>query len=226
MLIHLWSLFTPKDSGASARHLLARSSWEKQRWSEFPVADSDLPRLFTEGKKRLPFIRDLFDAGVTKADPEDIVVYSNSDIAFCDLAVPRIALALQVNDAGYSFRRDLAPRTTLPTEDEIEQGIEYCGTDVFFFRVHWWTSYRDRLPDLLIAREAWDACLRVLIESTNSEKPLSLPNLCWHVRHSGDGHWESPNNRYTLPGQSHNLNLAKRFLISFGLNPASFGIRQ
>lgn len=225
MLIHLWSLFTPKDPGAAARHLLARSSWEKQLWSELPIADSELPRLFTEGNKRLPFIRDLFDAATVEADLQDIVVYSNSDIGFCDMAAFRIAFALQANDAGYSFRRDIAPRTTLPTDEEVASGSEYCGTDVFFFRVHWWKSCRDRFPDLLIAREAWDACLRVLMEATNHEKPLSLPDLCWHVRHSGNGHWEAPQNRYTLPGQIHNLEHAKAFLKRQGLNPATFGIR-
>ena len=77
---------------------------------------------------------------------------------------------------------------------------------------------------MILAREAWDACLRILVEQTCPNKPLSVSNLCWHVRHGGDNHWENPRNRYTVAGQKYNLALAKKFILSRGLKPQHFGV--
>lgn len=77
---------------------------------------------------------------------------------------------------------------------------------------------------MLLGREAWDACLLVLVERTNPNKPLSVPNLCWHERHGGAAYWENPVNRYRLPGQKYNLRLASAWLPTHGQKPSHFGI--
>ena len=225
MIRHVISHYEPHDPVVRHRQMLAQSSWADQPWQEIRITDDALPRLFSERMKRLPFIRDLFDLASADCPPEAILLFSNADIGFCSNAAFRVVLALQANDAGYAFRRDLPPRQTLPTDEEISEGKEYAGTDVFFFRVGWWTQWRERFPDMLIGREAWDACLRVLIEDTNRNKPLAISDLVWHVRHGGNEYWETPATRYTLPGQLHNLRLARTFLRTCNRNPANFGIR-
>lgn len=136
----------------------------------------------------------------------------------------RIVAALQMNDAGYAFRKDAYYRITKPpTVHEIEEGTDYAGADLFFFRVRWWTRWRKSFPDMLLGREAWDCVMRHLIEETNENKPLALVNVCLHERHNNG--WENPSIRYSLPGQIHNLSLAKAFLKQRGINPASFGIQ-
>lgn len=221
-IIHLWSLFSPTDPDAQRRHALAQSTWASQPWRELPVDDATLPRLFDENGRKLPFVRDLFDRAADGGPSTGIVIFTNADIGVVWDAAFRIALALQVNGAGYSFRRDFGRLSAVPSD--ITQGADYPGTDLFFFRVGWWQKHRAQMPDMLLAREAWDACLRVLIEKTCPNKPLALPNICWHERHGGNGHWEGAANRYSLPGQLHNLKLAKAALTGWGYNPASFGI--
>lgn len=224
-ILHLWSLYTPAEEQDRLRHARAQATWEKLPWLAVPVAEFALPRRFECSGKKLPFIRDLFDHACDSEDDEAIIVFSNADIGFATDACLRIALALQPNDAGYAARRDFAGLVTAPTDDQIGTGADYPGTDVFFFRAVWWRTCRGDFPDMVLGREAWDACLRVLIEATNDAKPLSLSNLCWHERHGGQAYWEDPRYRYIIPGQRHNLALARSFMVRAGKNPAEFGIR-
>ncbi len=136
----------------------------------------------------------------------------------------RIVAEMQRNDAGYGFRKDAYYRIIKPpTQQEIEQGTDYAGADLFFFRCRWWKKWRKECPDLLLAREAWDCIMRHLIEETNPNKPLALVNVCLHERHANG--WENPSIRYALAGQIHNLTMAKAFLKQRGINAANFGIR-
>ena len=224
MICHIWSAYQPSDPDSIRRHLLAQATWERQPWTERPILDSELPRMFDENGKKIPFIGDLFDYGAAGTTAEDILVFSNSDIGFATNAALRITFALQANDAGYAFRRDAHHRVLCaPTDSEIGTWNDYPGNDVFFFRQRWWRQHRTIFPDMLLAREAWDACMRVLVEATNPHKPLSLPNLVWHERHPNG--WENAAVRYAIPGQLHNLSLARVFLAKMGHNPAAFGIR-
>lgn len=208
------------------RHAVAQSSWRQGGWRVFPIADESLPRMFNEGQRRFPFIVDLFDAASLMRPDDEIVVFVNSDIGLTSDAAFKIAVALGRNPATYCFRRDAGHRVMEPPkDDEILLWTGYCGTDLFAFRCGWWRENRKRFPEMILGREGWDACLRVLVEATCPNKPVAVENICWHERHGGNGHWESGANRYTLPGQKQNLKLAKLFLQRFGHRPEAFGIR-
>jgi len=223
-VIHCWSRWNPTEPEAKRRGAVAQRSWLNQPWQELPIDDSSLPRLFDEGKRQLPFLRDLFDYAAIRRSNGDIIVFSNSDLCMAPDACVRIVAALQSNDAGYAFRKDAYYRLNKPpTIEEIYQGTDYAGADLFFFRSGWWSKYRKLYPDMLLAREAWDCVMRHLIEETNSNKPLALENICLHERHNNG--WENPSIRYALKGQIHNLNLAKAFMRQRGINPGNFGIR-
>lgn len=227
VIIHAFSDYKINDEETQRRHSVARSTWPWQGWKERPIADKELPRLFPENTKRLPYIRDLMDLATEGCDEGDIVVFSNADIGFASDASWQIALALQANAAGYAFRRDFKRLDAPPSNEDIAKGASYAGTDVFFFRAGWWANVGQlHFPDLLLGREAWDACFRVLIEDTNPNKPLAVENLCWHERHGGIAYWEDPTNRYRLPGQRYNLKLAISWLREVGRNPSHFGIPQ
>jgi hypothetical protein len=226
MIVHLWNRYPLPDEETRRRHSVAQASWSKQLWIELPVSNGDLSRHMIDGGRRLPYVKDLFDASAKAQDEADIAVFSNTDIGFCSDAAMRIAFYMQSNDAGYANRRDFPKLLVPPVDVEIGLGTDYSGTDVFFFRVSWWLAVRDHFPDMLLGREAWDACMRVLVEETNSNKPLTFSNLCWHERHGGAAYWEDSKNRYTLPGQIYNLRLAKVFIVGMGQNPAKYGIRN
>lgn len=226
MLYHVWSRYTPTDAETTRRMALAAASWAKLRWVDRGLTDAELPRVFVEGPRRFPYVRDLFDTGARGLALDDIIIFTNADIGMASQSDVRIALMLQRNEAGYGNRRDFGHRLTeLPTEAQIAGAASYCGTDLFFFRVRWWNAFRHEWPDMVLGREAWDACLRVLMEATCDNKPLSMDGLCWHERHGGTAYWEHPQNRYTLPGQRHNLDLAKKFVRRYGHSPVEFGIR-
>lgn len=225
MIVHVHSAYTPKDDETRRRQAVAQASWPATGWQERPITDPSLPRLFREKGVPIPYIRDLFDAGTYGLGDSDIVVFTNADIGVASNARFRIAEALQFNDATYAFRRDFYHRVESPIADaDIGTGRHYPGSDLFAFRAGWWRAWRNDYPDLLLAREAWDACLRILIEQTNPNKPVSLPDLIWHERHNNG--WEGAGLRYTLPGQVYNLRLAYLWITLRKLNPAAFGIRS
>ena len=226
-IVHAWSLYAPPDADGRRRHAIAQSTWGKQPWIEMPISDGQLPRLFNENGHNFPFIRDLFDAACLGRKADDIIIYTNADIGMVSNACIRIAIQLNLAEAGYAFRRDLHIKVThVPPDQDILQWHHYPGSDVFFFRVRWWKKHGSQMPDMIPAREAWDPCLRILIDDTNDHPQMALPNLCWHERHGKpSGYWEDPNNRYTLPGQIHNLRLAKSFMLKQGRNPSQFGVR-
>lgn len=225
MMIHAYSAYTPKDSEGARRHRVAQESWAGMGWQELPISDMDLPRRFYERGTHLPYIRDLFDYAVTNRDDSDIVVFTNSDIGVASDARFSIAEAHQFNDATYAFRRDFNHKVEKPIPDvDIGRGVHYPGSDLFAFRAGWWRYWRNDYPDLILAREAWDACMRVLVEQTNKNKPISIPNIIWHERHPNG--WEAGTLRYSLPGQLYNLRLASAWLVLRGYNPAEFGIRK
>lgn len=227
-IVHSWSKYELKEADAIRRHSMAQYSWITQPWIDAGIEDRMLPRLFDERGRKFPFLKDIFDYACTDGDDDDIVVYTNADIGVVSNCCFRIAIALQEIAAGYSFRRDLHKHiVALPADDDILQWHQYCGTDMFFFRIGWWKECRKEMPDMIPAREAWDPVLRVLMTDTQPGMQLAINNLCWHERHGGNNgaYWEDPKNRYTLPGQRYNLSLARVFLANRGRNPASFGIR-
>jgi len=223
VLLHLYSNFVPPDGESQRRIRVAQLSWVRQPWQELPIQDSDLPRLFVEGTKKLPYIKDLINFGANKTADDSILILTNNDTGVRGDCCLQISAALQNNDAGYCFRKDFYHRMEKPiADDEVHKGMEYPGSDMFFFRVGWWRTYGQCYPDMLLAREAWDCTLRVLIEETNPNKPLSISNLIYHERHANG--WEDHSIRYRLPGQLYNIGLAISFLKARQLNPQQFGL--
>ena len=89
----------------------------------------------------------------------------------------------------------------------------------------WWRIHREKMPDMLIAREAWDAVFAVLAEewadgvaldkTSNSElwhtSKAHTANVCWHKDHFSPWQMDrmEPKNRY-------NRDLARAFFAERG----------
>lgn len=222
-MFHIFSQYVPRSPDDLRRHFLAQSTWLKQLWTEIPIKDLDLQHPFVENGRVLPCVVDLFDIGCRNLGSRDIVVFSNSDIGMVEFAYIGIAVALQSVEAGWGNRKDFSGLLAVPTMEEVQNAPSNSGTDAFFFRVNWWREHRILYPDMVIAREAWDPCMRELMRMTHGNEDIEIPNLCWHENHDGTNHWAK--NRYTFPGQLNNLKNAKLFLTSIGKNPANYGIR-
>lgn len=202
---------------------MAHETWKHQRWLELPIDDSKLPRLFREKNKSIPYIKDLFDVACQDQPEQDIVVYTNSDICVRRDCCARIAGFLQSADACWAYRRDFHHDFLQPIPDEdIQKGHDYPGSDLYAFRVWWWLTHRKHMPDMLVGRELWDPCLRLIIERTNPGKNVIIPDLIYHQRHTS--YWERPENRYQLSGQIYNLKTGSQWLRKNGVNPAIHGV--
>lgn len=224
MTYHFYSEFEPKDAAAKHRQTVAKMSWSIQPWTELPIRDQDLPRLWHEEGRSYPYLLDLFDAAVSKKDDADILIFTNSDIGVVTKATFYIALALQDTDACYCYRRDFNHDYSEPIPDDVvPRGDDYVGSDLYAFRTFWWRKVRGDFPDMLLGHELGDAILRRLIDSTNFGKPTMLRNLIYHRRHAS--WWEKAENRYRLNGQIHNLTQGANWLRQKGVNPSVHGVK-
>lgn len=223
-IYHFYSDYEPSDQTTKARQKVARMTWSTQLWTEIPIKDEALPRIWDEEGRRYPYVLDLFDSACVGKHPEDCMVYTNADICvFSNCALVCVS-ALQETDAFYSYRIDLNNPFHVPVPDDVVlRGTGYAGSDLYGFRVRWWQQNRKDFPDMLIGQEAWDPVLRCLMNISNPGKQTNLPNTHYHQRHGS--WWEDPNNRHRLKGQKHNLKLAFNWLKAHGVNPASHGIQ-
>lgn len=223
MIYHVYTDYEPGDLETQRRHAVARETWKRQPWQERPVRDDQAGRLWNERGRKFPFVKDVFNVGCDGLRDDDIVVYTNADNMVRSDCCAVIVEALQNVDACYCYRRDFHHRVLSPIPDaDYEKGLDYAGSDLKAFRVDWWRRFRDEMPDMLMATEAWDAVMRTLIDEVNDPAVTRLHNLICHERHAS--YWENPAWRYKLKGQLHNLGLAKAFFMERGINPKQFGI--
>lgn len=223
-MIHFYPKYFPKNPDVIRCNDLAAQSWTRLRWKDVPILDADLPRMFREDGKPMPYMKDVFDLGSWQANIGEICVYSNTDIQVRSDADFIIANHLQDTDAAYCFRRDFPKPIAGVIPDHLyASGHDYAGSDLYAFRASWWRQHRDKMPDLILGYESWDAILRCIIEMTNPGKPVRLYDLIAHEK-DGRSWWETPQNRYTLKGQKHCLTLSYRWLLQNGYNPSKFGI--
>lgn len=224
MIHHAYSRYQPSDADTIRRTAVAQSSWRAQPWIDCGVDDDLLPRAWIESGRRLPYLRDVIDIACREKSESDIVIFTNADIGVVSSCCAAIVVTLQSADACYAFRRDFKRLDQPPPDATVASGSDYPGSDLKAFRVGWWIRHGSSLPDMILAAEGWDAVFRVLIESTNRNTQVSVPNIIWHERHAS--RWEQPRHRYTLGMQLHNLRLAWSWLAARGLHPASFGLKR
>lgn len=222
---HCYSDYIPQDPNTRRRVILAQRSWRAQPWADIPVSDSSLPRMFEDGPRKIPFIKDLFNKAVSTLTPDDILVFTNADIHMRSDACVMIQRKLKAMDACYCFRRDFHHTLKEPLSDsDYLKGIPYAGSDLYAFRVKWWMENSKHFPDMLCGAEAWDAVLRVLIERTHQGRNPMLTDIIAHERHGS--FWENPANRYSVPSQKHNLKLAWAWFSAQGIDPNKYGVRN
>jgi hypothetical protein len=223
-LVHVYSDYDEMSQDTRRRVEVARRTWTTQyrrgRWTNFPVRNDDLPRLFEDTGRKLPFVKDLLDLGCKQGDA---VVLTNTDTCFSESATMRIADQLRHTQACYSFRVDFQRLTRPLRDDELRGGVKYPGSDLFVVKSDWWRQNRDKMPDMVLGSEAWDLVMRLLIDESHPGFVCRFDDVIYHERHPSV--WEDVKNRATLPSQKHNIALAKQFLVARGVDPRKHGIR-
>jgi ADP-heptose:LPS heptosyltransferase len=186
---HATPCHTPDDQREVERHRRAWQTWPKshkhQAWLKLELK----PERSVAGK---PFLRDIFDQAAAMCGDDDVIVYSNSDVAFCSDTATKIAQTLAAQDCLYSFRRDfMAPVPTMRIRDAVETGIPYDGCDLFCCTKAWWLGHRDQVPDFIVGDVEWDRVLRRIMEAF--EPKARFDGLIYHECHPSSTNTASHN---------------------------------
>lgn len=201
---------TQTDAEAIRRREFAHRT--RPEWCRPPIPPQALPRLFDDGSRTLPFVKDVVNTKLSWTPDADVIVLTNSDICFAPTFQRRLHAIMDMGiECCYAHRQEFTKLEKPLTDEEVAQGTQYPGIDLFAFRKNWWLDHESELPDMVMGAEAWDLCLRELMHrhSVHAGVP-SLPNAIYHEAH--DSTWCRPENIGTLPSQLHNLALAREFL--------------
>jgi hypothetical protein len=209
--IHIINSFAAKDPETARRHRVSSTSWRflyENGVIPCHLGEVDLPRNSSAigDDKNLPYIHDLIDIGISKHNPE-VIILSNADICFASISAKRIADTVAQCDACYSYRRNFTRLDNLISDSEIQNGEqEIYGVDMFAFKVDWWIKVSRFFPDMLLGRERWDMLFYNLVLITCPPSAL-VPNIIYHETH--DAFWKQNANRFSNPGQFHNLTVSR-----------------
>lgn len=212
----------PGKGETARRNGLAAQTWQttyaKGGWLPMPVADNQLPRLWTKDTgKKFAYFKDVIDFACGHCEPDDRIVFTNTDSCFSE----NIAMTIGNHKVAYFPRRDF-PRLDKPlTDAQIKKGHDYCGTDMFVFTPEWWRKIRHDMPDLIIGAEGWDCLLRQLMIENGGKKVM---NAIYHERH--DSYWEVSQNRHAVPSQLHCVKLCYDWLTKRGIKPEDHGFKN
>lgn len=178
----------------------------------FPASKDRLHRALHDFgiSTKCQYLRDVMDYACWHSAPEDILVYSNLDIAFTLDLPSRLRCAInQSGGVAVVWRRtmDFNPHQFRTT---AKQGVIDGGVDMIAVTPHWWQSHRDGIPDVLVGAQHWDWVFRSYAERVSPDCYMS------------DGIYHSPHPSlisrvgYLTPENAHNLAKAKAFFESLG----------
>ena len=208
-IIHAWNDYPYRSEDAGYRHIIAKASWEaeykKGRWIPCPIPDAQTTRNATQvGElKPLPFINDIINLAAEQAQPDDLIVLTNDDTIFVDDLTERL---LRTTPPFWSSRWEHTKVTGPLNSTSIKKhSWRHVGADVFVFTKRWWLEHGTEFPDFIISREAWDLCLRTLIEINGGHQQDAL---CAHIIH--DPEWHSAQHRESV-SNLFNRESARRF---------------
>lgn len=193
------------------RNALAKLTWHKG-WFDIAAGGFTSDATSVGDKRRMPFIKDLIEQGYDAAATlgGSLILLTNTDTCI----TPGFHHAIQRLDgeAYFSHRRDFARLERPLTQNEIEGGHWYPGSDLFVFTPKWWEAHRDEMPDMILGAEGWDKILRELIKLTGGGE---IHMCCYHERHESG--WERAGARENAPSNVYCRFLAKKFLTDHGL---------
>lgn len=201
-MIHVAPGYTPASLDDQRRVALARRSWRVSQIPTWTIDNFELPRVFCDEGRDLPYVKDVLDYAFT-VTVNDSIILTNSDIGLLLEYDTFLLASMQINNALWSHRSEFPRLDTIP---DRYSSHTYEGVDLFAMRRFVWLEIRDSLPDLVMGAEAWDACLLTLMRTYGD---VTTTPCVFHETHLP--YWSRPENITTLPSQRHNLTLAHKF---------------
>lgn len=147
-------------------------------------------------------LHDIFDYLRQFAEPEDHLIYVNSDCGLVHNGGLLLRQALSTREVAYGWRRSLrrVPEGPVPL---YRAGMEDEGSDLFAMRARWWDANRRYIPRLYVGCQGWDVVWRNVFDKwaeTRGHHDAKVHNIVWHEIHlpawSTNAMENNPTNRF------------------------------
>lgn len=173
--------------------------------------------------RALPFIKDIISYGAAKADSNDILVFTNSDVCLVPEALSAIRAKLDKQPACYSRRVEVENALPPRNLSDIVNIKAHVGADLFAFRAGWWETHKHEIPDLLLSCEGWDAVARFWLRR-HVKNPELNPPVIYHETHKS--FWMKPDIIHENVAQKYNRRLCETWAKENGCAPALYDAQK
>lgn len=226
-LIHCVERHPHTSNEARIRTLTAIKSWEYlyNTGQMVPMHYSRYRRDSSEvgDDRKLPFWKDVIAYGLTAANTQDIIVFTNDDTILHPQVAVAVRRALQTTSAVSSHRCEYMlnqPPNLNPNAPLFRESSKTIGRDLFAFRVPWLVEHWHEIPDFIIGAPAWDIIMAMLIRHTQGATQINLGKYqqCWecelpigfvgHIWH--EPVWNQQSIQQTSKANAHNNLLARQ----------------
>lgn len=114
--------------------------------------------------RALPYLKDVLRLGIEAAGPEDIIVFTNSDIHL-NLELPKVLnLHLSIWGACTAHRAEFHGQIAKGSPEQwSEAGMKHMGRDLFAATKEWLTRNWDEVPDAILGAPMYDLHLAALV---------------------------------------------------------------
>ena len=129
----------------------AQSSWPITGWLQAPFEDYPRDATSIGDPRRLPFLRDALLHGMSRStSPRDVIVLSNSDVAFGRDTRFELERVMSCSVVGTCRRVDVGPGP-----DAVAR--IHSGRDLIAFRRSWLEHNLHLIPDFVLGASQWDS---------------------------------------------------------------------
>jgi len=181
-----------KDPGP--RDVQAMNSWTPAidaglilPFSFYPEENGCLPANKALGGDRdVACITDVFDYLRTYAEPEDVLVYLNSDVGMTYGGDAVLRDAMKSRDVSYCWRSTLLKPPPGELVPRYGSGIWDGGIDLFAIRASWWDMHRHSIPRMYAGCTGWDVVYKLIFNrhaAATGAPPPEIFNVLWHKSH-------------------------------------------
>ena len=197
-IIHVSSIYRPKDNDS-----IRRNEFAQKTWKNLYESGNVIPAMIYDDNGKLPKIKDIFEWGYKFCkNDDDIILYTNSDICLTEDAHDKILKSCKDWKCTFSFRKDFDKLEEIKTPTEVSKSLfsdgSYTpkGADVFAVTKRWWSEWRDYLPDdQTIGRPTWDWVFRITMgfslegditfrkKFEDQGRVCETPNISYHETH-------------------------------------------
>jgi hypothetical protein len=170
-------------------------------------------------KRSLPYLRDVLSRASSVAGPDDVILFTNDDIAITKRCVDDVVWKLKYTPIVTGGRVDV--------DSQIDNGFaslngyRHLGRDLVAFRASHLNGNLNKIPDFVIGASEWDIVVAVMARNLCGFKSIDKnigfvspdcelsPGTIFHEKH--DAFWQNGDNVKSAPSQIHNRKLAEEW---------------